>query len=291
MPSRIGWIESVIASPGFNVAGRQPARARCSGLVISMLHCSSVPLSFLTSISMKTCGLVQRNSLTAPSSVTVADWSNIANEWCASAELAVSRTTIATDERLNTELIRITFSIRSGECAFVVLHELADRDRGAADDVANRLRVFLRERAAGSRPRHCDQMCYEPVRHAARLHALLRLLERERRISDGFPERFANHVGELAVGRGSARERIEFAGVLAGIPQHTRAEGGRVAHVDQRDRKVLRPWLHDLALFDVRRLGQHVLHEQARAENAPLQPAALQVLLDLEVCAAVDRLH
>ncbi len=39
---------------------------------------------------MKTWGLVQRKSLTVPCSVTDFDWSNIANEWCASAELAVS---------------------------------------------------------------------------------------------------------------------------------------------------------------------------------------------------------
>ena len=39
---------------------------------------------------MKTCGLVQRKSVTAPCSVTVCDWSNIAKEWCASAELAVN---------------------------------------------------------------------------------------------------------------------------------------------------------------------------------------------------------
>src|SRR5262245_45320051 len=150
-----------------------------------MLHCSSAPLSFLTSISMKTCGLVQRNSLTAPSSVTVVDWSNIANEWCASAALVVSRAATAIDDRLDAGLIRISAAARSGECAFEVLHELADGDRRPADDVANRLRVFLRERAAGTGPCHREQMRYEPVRHPARLHALFCLLQRERGVRDG----------------------------------------------------------------------------------------------------------
>jgi hypothetical protein len=49
--------------------------------------------------------------------------------------------------------------------------------------------------------------------------------------------------------------------------------------------------LNDLAVvFDVGGLRQHVLHEQARAQDAPLQAATLEVLLDLVVRAAVQRL-
>src|SRR3970040_834996 len=95
MPSRTGGMFRGSWSPVFKVAGRLPARPRCSGLVISILHSSSAPLSFLTSSWMKTWGFVQRKSLTGPSSVIVFDWSNIANEWCASAELDVSKTAIA----------------------------------------------------------------------------------------------------------------------------------------------------------------------------------------------------
>src|SRR5580658_1369738 len=55
-----------------------------------MLHSTSLPPSVLTSNWMNTWGLVQRKSLMVPFTVTNFDWSNIANEWCASAEVAVS---------------------------------------------------------------------------------------------------------------------------------------------------------------------------------------------------------
>src|SRR5579863_3844635 len=51
---------------------------------------------------MKTWGLFQRKSLTVPSTVTDFDWSNIANEWCANAELAASIATTAMSVQFKT---------------------------------------------------------------------------------------------------------------------------------------------------------------------------------------------
>src|SRR5208282_2531449 len=105
LPSRMGWMAKVTLSPGFKVPGRHPTLTRCSGLDISMLHSASLPPSVLTSSWMKTWGLVQRKSLTVPCSVTDFDWSNIANEWCASAELAVSIAATAMRAQFSTLLI------------------------------------------------------------------------------------------------------------------------------------------------------------------------------------------
>src|SRR5215468_5821769 len=53
------------------------------GLPNSTVQCLTPPFSSGTSISMYACGLVHWKVVTDPFKVTVLDWSNMANEWCA----------------------------------------------------------------------------------------------------------------------------------------------------------------------------------------------------------------
>src|SRR4030095_6240070 len=69
-----------------------------------------------------------------------------------------------------------------------------------------------------------------------------------------------------------------------------RGESAGVSSVNERDRDILREGKNDLALvLDKRRLQEGVLHEQARPENNPLQPALFHALLAPVVPAAGDR--
>ena len=103
---------------------------------------------------------------------------------------------------------------RSAKQCLEILDELFGRDRRAPDQILDQLDVLGRKGAGRAELGAGDEMRHQPVRHAARFHALLGLLGCGADISNWPAEHLREHLGEGAVGREFAGELVGFGSTL-----------------------------------------------------------------------------
>src|SRR5688572_12219678 len=90
---RSGFTNIVTLSPVFSAVRVQPSLSNTFGAVISTVQTpSGSSPSDVASILIDACGLIQRNWVIVPSSLTTRPLSNAAVEWCAADGSAPSET-------------------------------------------------------------------------------------------------------------------------------------------------------------------------------------------------------